>query len=137
MKKNKYDLFLVKKKLKKNKLLNNLSTLNDEKKRLNFIKKTLSEMINQNQINQSDEIIGSELKINAYFKQNLMNKIQVSRNRENHVEEEISNNLAEIGKVERQKEKIIDKKRLNKIKKENLLELKKDNFFKPKNSFSI
>ena len=37
-----------------------------------------------------------------------MNKIQVSRNRENHVEEEISNNLAEIGKVERQKEKIID-----------------------------
>ena len=30
MKKNKYDIFLTLKKLKKNKLLNNLSTLNDE-----------------------------------------------------------------------------------------------------------
>ena len=73
-------------------------------------------------------------KINASFKQNIMNKIQVSRNRENHVEQEISNNLAEIGKVEKQKEKILEKK-FNKIRKENSLELKKENFFKPKNSF--
>ena len=137
MKKNKYDLFLVQKKLRKSKLLNNLSTLNDEKKRLHFIKKTLNEMINQNQISQSDEIRGSDLKINASFKQNLLNKIQVSSNRENHVEQEIRNNRAEIQKVEKQKEKIIEKKKYNKIQKENFLELKKDNFFKPKNSFSI
>ena len=137
MKKNKYDLFLVQKKLKKNKLLNNLSTLNNEKKRLHFIKKTLSEMINQSQINQSDELTGLDLKNNASFKQNLMNKIQVSCNRENHVEEEIGHNLSEIGKIEKQKKKIIEKKRINKIQKESLLELKKDNFLKPKNSFSI
>ena len=137
MKKNKYDLFLVQKKLKKNKLLNNLSTLNDEKKRLHFIKKTLSEMINQNKLNQSDEISGLDLKINASFKQNIMNKIQVSLNRQNHVEEEISHNLAEIGKIEKQNEKIKEKKRFNQIKKENLIELKKDNLFKPKNLFSI
>ncbi len=137
MKKNKYDLFLIQKKLRKNKLLNNLSTLHDEKKRLHFIKKTLNEMINQNQINESDEVKGSDLKINASFKQNIMNKIQVSRNRENHVEQEISNNLAEVGKVEKQKEKILEKKRFNEIQKENFLELKKENFFKPKNSFSL
>ncbi len=137
MKKNKYDLFLVQKKLKKNKLLNNLSTLNGEKKRLHFIKKTLSEMIDQNEINKSDEITGSDLRVNASFRQNLMHKIQVSQNRENHVSEEISNNLAEIGKIEKQKQKILEKKRLIKVQKDNLLELRKENSFKTKNSFSI
>ena len=39
MKKNKYDIFLTLKKLKKNKLLNNLSTLNDEKKKVRFCKR--------------------------------------------------------------------------------------------------
>jgi len=49
MKKNKYDLFLTLKKLKKNKLLNNLSTLNDERKKLNFIQETLKELIETNE----------------------------------------------------------------------------------------
>ena len=52
MKKNKYDIFLTLKKLKKNKLLNNLSTLNDEKKRLDFVKETLNEMLNQSAVQE-------------------------------------------------------------------------------------
>ena len=52
MKKNKYDIFLTLKKLKKNKLLNNLSTLNDEKKRLDFVKETLNEMLNQSAVEE-------------------------------------------------------------------------------------
>ncbi len=137
MKKNKYDLFLVLKNLKKNKLLNNLSTLNDEKKRLDFVKKTLNQMLDQNFISNSNEISGSDLKVRASYTQNLMKKIEVSRNRATHVLGEINHNLAEIGKIEKQKEKIKEKKKMNKVQKEKLLELKKDNYFRPKNSISL
>ena len=67
MKKNKYDIFLTLKKLKKNKLLNNLSTLNDEKKRLDFVKETLNEMLNQSAVEESRELSGSDLKFRASF----------------------------------------------------------------------
>ncbi len=137
MKKNKYDLFLVLKNLKKNKLLTNLSTLNDEKKRLDFVKKTLNQMLDQNFTSDSNEISGSDLKVRASYTQNLMKKIEVSRNRATHVLGEINHNLAEIGKIEKQKEKIKEKKKMNKIQKEKLLELKKDNYFRAKNSVSL
>lgn len=136
-KKKKYDLFLVLKNIKKNKLLNNLSTLNDEKKRLDFVRKTLNEMLDQNFINSSNEISGSDLKVRASYAQNLINKIEVSRNRATHVLGEINNNLAEIGKIEKQKEKILEKKKINKIQEEKLLDLKNDNYFRPKNSISL
>ena len=58
MKKNKYDIFLTLKKLKKNKLLSNLHTLNDEKKRLDFVKETLNEMLNQSAVEESGELSG-------------------------------------------------------------------------------
>ena len=72
MKKNKYDIFLTLKKLKKNKLLNNLSTLNDEKKRLDFVKETLNEMLNQSVVEESGELSGSDLKFRASFTSNCL-----------------------------------------------------------------
>ena len=102
MKKNKYDIFLTLKKLKKNKLLNNLATLNDEKKRLDFIKETLNEMLNQSSIDKSSELSGSDLKFRASFTSNLIDKLEVSKNRENHVLDEINNNLKEIVKIKKQ-----------------------------------
>ncbi len=132
MKKNKYDLFLVLKKLKKNKLLNNLTTLNEEKKRLKLVKKTLNEMLNDNN-NSETEGLGSEIKFKAAFRSNLLNKLEISNNREGHIDNEIKTNLSEIGKIEKQKEKIKSRKKINQVKKNNLLELKKESFFKPKN----
>ena len=137
MKKNKYDIFLTLKKLKKNKLLNNLSTLNDEKKRLDFVKETLNEMLNQSAAEESGELSGSDLKFRASFTSNLINKLEVSKNRENHVLDEISHNLKEIVKIEKQKEKISEKKKFIKIQEEKVKELKKENYFKPKNSVSL
>ena len=107
MKKTKYDLFLILKKLKKNKTLNNISTLNNEKRRLEFIRQTLTEMLTTNSINNSNEISGSELKGRAAFSDNLLRKLEVSKNREAHVLEEIKDNLNEVSKIEKQKEKII------------------------------
>ena len=137
MKKNKYDLFLILKKLKINKILNNLSTLNKEKKRLEFIRQTLTEMLNGNYLGKSNEITGSELKERAAFSDNLMRKLEVSKNRESHVLQEITDNLSEINKIEKQKEKIIKKKKEFEIRKENLVELKKENIGKPRNFISI
>ena len=62
-----------------------------------------------------------------------MNKLEISSNRQNHLQNEINNNLSAIGKIEKQKEKIL--KKIEEEKKQNLIELKKDNYFKPKNSF--
>ena len=137
MKKNKYDIFLTLKKLKKNKLLNNLSTLNDEKKRLDFVKETLNEMLNQSAAEESGELSGSDLKFRASFTSNLIHKLEVSKNRENHVLDEISHNLKEIVKIEKQKEKISEKKKFIKIQEDKAKELKKENYFKPKNSVSL
>ena len=137
MKKNKYDIFLTLKKLKKNKLLNNLSTLNDEKKRLDFVKETLNEMLNQSTVQESGELSGSDLKFRASFTSNLINKLEVSKNRENHVLDEITHNLKEIVKIEKQKERISEKKKFIRIQEDNVKELKKENYFKPKNSVSL
>ena len=136
MKKSKYDLFLILKKLKKNKTLNNISTLNNEKRRLEFIRQTLTEMLTTNSINNSNEISGSELKGRAAFSDNLLRKLEVSKNREAHVLEEIKDNLNEVSKIEKQKEKIIKRKEELRIKQQNFIEMKKENVNKTKNLFS-
>ena len=133
MKKNKYDLFLTLKKLKKNKLLNNLSTLNDERKKLNFIQETLKDLIETNEKSNFSQLTGSELKRKSKLRASLMNKIQISNNRENHLSNEINHNIFEISKVEEQKKKIKEKKEKDNIKNENFEELKKENNFNYKN----
>ena len=85
-------------------------TLNNEKRRLEFIRQTLTEMLTTNSINNSNEISESELKGRAAFSDNLLRKLEVSKNREAHVLEEIKDNLNEVSKIEKQKEKIIKRK---------------------------
>ena len=127
MKKSKYDLFLILKKLKTNKLLNNLSTLNNEKVKIEFAQRTLSEMLIQNNISKSDETSGLDLRQISAFRKNLMDKLEITNNRANHLSEEIKQNLGQVGKIEKQKEKIIEKKnKVAKIK-ENLVDLRKEN----------
>ena len=133
MKKNRYDLFLTLKKIKKNKLLNNLSTLNNERKKLNFIQETLKELIVSNEKLNFSQLTGSELKRKGKLRESLMNKIQISNNRETHLSNEINHNIFEISKIEEQKKKIKEKKLKDDIKKENFEELKKENNFNYKN----
>lgn len=133
MKKNKYDTFLVLKKLKKNKLLHNLNTLNIEKNKVQLVRETLNEMIDSTDLNKVEESYGLDLKVNANFRQSLMNKLEISSNRAVHLQNEINYNLSEIGKIEKQKQKIREKKKLTDLKKEKLLDMKKDNYFRPKN----
>ncbi len=137
MKRNKYDTFLVLKKVKKNKLLHNLSTLNIEKNKVQLVRETLNEMIDSTDLNKVEESYGLDLKVNANFRQSLMNKLEISSNRADHLQNEINYNLSEIGKIEKQKQKIREKKKLTDLKKEKLLDMKKDNYFRPKNQVSF
>ena len=133
MKRNKYDTFLILKKVKKNKLLHNLNTLNIEKNKVQLVRETLNEMIDSTDLNKVEESYGLDLKVNANFRQSLMNKLEISSNRAVHLQNEINYNLSEIGKIEKQKQKIREKKKLTDLKKEKLLDMKKDNYFRPKN----
>ena len=108
-----------------------------KKKRLDFVKETLNEMLNQSAVEEFGELSGSDLKFRASFTSNLINKLEVSKNRENHVLDEITHNLKEIVKIEKQKEKICEKKKFIKIQEGKVKELKKENYFKPKNSVSL
>ncbi len=76
----------------------------------------------------SEEMSGIQLRQISNFNGELIKKLEVSENRYKHLSNEINNNLKQITKIEKQKEKIISKKRkIEKIEIE-ALELKKENY---------
>ena len=120
------------KKIKKNKLSSNLNTLNLEKRKLERISEDLKEMLEQSSFVEGEILNSSQLRQMSSFRENLQEKLQISSNREIHLEKEMNNYLSEISKIKKQREKI-DKK----IKEEALLiekmnELRKDHNFKTK-----
>ena len=130
--KKKYQLLSLLKKIKKNKLSSNLNTLNLEKRKLERISEDLKEMLEQSSFVEGEILNSSQLRQMSSFRENLQEKLQVSSNREVHLEKEMNNYLSEISKIKKQREKI-DKK----IKEEALLiekmnELRKDHNFKTK-----
>ena len=130
--KKKYQLLSLLKKIKKNKLSSNLNTLNLEKRKLERISEDLKEMLEQSSFVEGEILNSSQLRQMSSFRENLQEKLQISSNREIHLEKEMNNYLGEISKIKTQREKI-DKK----IKEEALLiekmnELRKDHNFKTK-----
>ena len=107
--KKKYKVLNLLKKIKKNNLYSNLGTLNNEKKKLSKINQELQELLNETNFKIGDILSSSELKGNSFFKKNLNEKIEISRNRETHIDKEISGYVKQISKVKKQQE-IIEKK---------------------------
>ena len=127
MKKKKYDILVKIKKIKKNKLVYNLNNLNREKAKLEDIKNYLENTLKDSQPS-SEEMSAVQLRQISNFNGELIKKLEVSENRYKHLSNEINNNLKQITKIEKQKEKIISKKRkIEKIEIE-ALELKKENY---------
>lgn len=132
MKKKKYELLGLLKKIKKNKLTSNLNTLNLEKKKLERISDDIKEMLNQSAFNTGEILNSAQLRQTSSFRVNLQEKLEISSNRELHLEKEMNDYLGEISKIKKQREKI-DKK----IKEEGLIieknnELRKSQVFKTK-----
>ena len=127
MKKKKYDILVKIKQINKNKLVYNLNNLNSEKAKLEDIKNYLENTLKDSQLS-SEEMSGVQLRQISNFNGELIKKLEVSENRYKHLSNEINNNLKQITKIEKQKEKIISKKRkIEKIEIE-ALELKKENY---------
>ena len=127
MKKKKYDILVKIKKINKNKLVYNLNNLNSEKAKLEDIKNYLENTLKDGQPS-SEEMSGVQLRQISNFNGELIKKLEVSENRYKHLSNEINNNLKQITEIEKQKEKIISKKRkIEKIEIE-ALELKKENY---------
>ena len=127
MKKKKYDILVKIKKINKNKLIYNLNNLNSEKEKLEDIKNYLENSLKDSQ-SFSEAVSGVQLRQISNFNGELIKKLEVSENRHKHLSNEINNNLKQINKIEKQKEKIISKKRkIEKIEIE-ALELKKENY---------
>ena len=132
MKKKKYELLGLLKKIKKNKLTSNLNTLNLEKKKLERISDDIKEMLDQSSFNTGEILNSAQLRQTSSFRINLQEKLEISSNRELHLEKEMNDYLGEISKIKKQREKI-DKK----IKEESLIieknnELRKSQIFKTK-----
>ena len=127
MKKKKYDILVKIKQINKNKLVYNLNNLNSEKAKLEDIKNYLEKTLKDSQPS-SEEMSAVQLRQISNFNGELIKKLEVSENRYKHLSNEINNNLKQITKIEKQKEKIISKKRkIEKIEIE-ALELKKENY---------
>ena len=127
MKKKKYDILVKIKQINKNKLVYNLNNLNSEKAKLEDIKNYLENTLKDSQPS-SEEMSAVQLRQISNFNGELIKKLEVSENRHKHLSNEINNNLKQITKIEKQKEKIISKKRkIEKIEIE-ALELKKENY---------
>ena len=132
MKKKKYQLLNLLKKIKKNKLSLNLNTLSLEKKKLERISKDLKEMLEKSSFNEGEILNSSQLRQTSSFRENLQEKLEISTNREIHLEKEMNNYLGEINKIKKQKEKIDKKIKEEAQMIEKIKDLRKDHNFKTK-----
>mgnify|MGYP001474028277 FL=1 len=130
--KKKYQLLSLLKKIKKNKLSSNLNTLNLEKRKLERISEDLKEMLEQSSFVEGEILNSSQLRQMSSFRENLQEKLQISSNREIHLEKEMNNYLSEISKIKKQKEKIEKKIKEESLLIEKMNELRKDHNFKTK-----
>ena len=132
MKKKKYQLLNLLKKIKKNKLSLNLNTLSLEKKKLERISKDLKEMLEKSSFNEGEILNSSQLRQTSSFRENLQEKLEISTNREIHLEKEMNDYLGEINKIKKQKEKIDKKIKEEFLIIEKIKDLRKNHNFKTK-----
>ena len=130
--KKKYQLLSLLKKIKKNKLSSNLNTLNLEKRKLERISEDLKEMLEKSSFAEGEILNSSQLRQMSSFRENLQEKLQISSNREIHLEKEMNNYLGEISKIKTQREKIDKKIKEEALLLEKMNELRKDHNFKTK-----
>ena len=130
--KKKYKILSLIKKIKKNKLSLSLNTFCIEKKKLGRINNDLKEMLDKSKFTEGEVLNSTQLRQMSSFRQNLQEKIEVSTNRENYLENEMRNYLSDINKIKKQREKIEKKIKEEALILEKISELRKNQNFKSK-----
>ena len=131
--KKKYKLLTILKKIKKNSLFNSLGTLNNEKNKLENINLELQQLLDKSSFKEGTIISSSQLKNNSFFREDVNEKIEISKNRELHIEKEITGYVSQISKVNKQQEIIQKKIHEDFIIGQNEKDLKNHQNFKVKN----
>ena len=131
--KKKYKLLTILKTIKKNSLFNSLGTLNNEKNKLKNINLELQKLLDKSSFEEGSIISSSQLKNNSFFREDVNKKIEISKNRELHIEKEITGYVSQISKVNKQKEIIQKKIHEDFIIGQNEKDLKNHQNFKVKN----
>ena len=131
--KKKYKLLTILKKIKKNSLFNSLGTLNNEKNKLENVNSELQKLLDNCSLKEGSVITSSQLKNNSFFRDNINEKIEISRNRKFHIEKEITGYVSQISKVNKQQEIIQKKIHEDFIIRQNEKDLKNHQNFKVKN----
>ena len=131
--KKKYKALEILKKIKKKDLISGLSSLSSEKDKLKLIGVELKELLNQSKIQQNQIFFGSQLKNTSNYRENLQEKIEISKNREIHLNKEIDSYLNQISKVKKQEEKIKEKIKDELASQEKTKELRNNQNFRAKN----
>ena len=132
--KKKYKLLTILKKIKKNSLFNSLGTLNNEKNKLENVNLELQKLLDSCSFKEGSVISSSQLKNNSFFRNNINEKIEISRNRKFHIEKEITGYVSQISKVNKQQEIIQKKIHEDFIIGQNEKDLKNHQNFKVKNA---
>lgn len=133
MKKNKFQILLLLKKLKQNKSLISLNSLNKEKIKIKNIKEDLNELLNSNKFEKGEILSSALLNQMTNYHNEIQNKLTISENREKYLMQEIKDNLKEINKLNKQKEKIKEKIIINQNKEIEDKEIKNELTFQNKN----
>ena len=131
--KKKYKLLTILKKIKKKSLFNSLGTLNNEKNKLKNINLELQKLLDKSSFKEGSIISSSQLKNNSFFREDVNQKIEISKNRELHIEKEITGYISQISKVNKQQEIIQKKIHEDFIIGQNEKDLKNHQNFKVKN----
>ena len=131
--KKKYKLLAILKKIKKNSLFNSLGTLNNEKNKLENVNLELQKLLEKSSFKEGSVISSSQLKNNSFFRADINEKIEISKNRKLHIEKEISGYVGQISKVNKQQEVIQKKIHEDFIIGQNEKDLKEHQNFKVKN----
>jgi len=131
--KKKYKLLTILKKIKKNSLFNSLGTLNNEKNKLENVNLELQKLLEKSSFKEGSVISSSQLKNNSFFRADINEKIEISKNRKLHIEKEISGYVGQISKVNKQQEVIQKKIHEDFILGQNEKDLKEHQNFKVKN----
>ena len=131
--KKKYKLLTILKKIKKNSLFNSLGTLNNEKNKLKNINLELQKLLDKSSFKEGSIISSSQLKNNSFFREDVNEKIEISKNRELHIEKEITGYVSQISKINKQQEIIQKKIHEDFIIGQNEKDLKNHQNFKVKN----
>ena len=131
--KKKYKLLSILKKIKKNNLFNSLGTLNNEKNKLENVNLELQKLLKKSNFKEGSIISASQLKNNSFFRRDINEKIEISRNRKIHIEKEITGFVSQISKVNKQQEIIQKRIYEDFVILQNKKDLKNQQNFKAKN----